>query len=81
MRMAGLEPARSHLRKILSRVRLPFRHIRSRFVLTPNRDLYYHMIFTFAIVFLQFFQIFSKNIKFVDFIYPMLHDTLHKPHL
>ena len=28
MRMAGLEPARSHLRKILSLVRLPFRHIR-----------------------------------------------------
>ena len=28
MRMVGLEPTRSHLRKILSLVRLPFRHIR-----------------------------------------------------
>ncbi len=28
MRMMGLEPIRSHLRKILSLVRLPFRHIR-----------------------------------------------------
>lgn len=61
--MAGLEPARSHLRKILSLVRLPFRHIRSRFVSASNRDLYYHMIFIFAIVFLNFFQIFSKKYK------------------
>ena len=28
MRIVGLEPTRSHLRKILSLVRLPFRHIR-----------------------------------------------------
>lgn len=28
LRMMGLEPIRSHLRKILSLVRLPFRHIR-----------------------------------------------------
>ena len=28
MRMAGLEPAHSHLRQILSLMRLPFRHIR-----------------------------------------------------
>lgn len=28
MRMAGLEPARSHPRQILSLMRLPFRHIR-----------------------------------------------------
>ncbi len=61
--MAGLEPARSHLRKILSLVRLPVRHIRSRFVSTPNRDLYYHIISTLAIAFLNFFQIFSKKYK------------------
>ena len=28
MRMVGLEPTRGHPRKILSLVRLPFRHIR-----------------------------------------------------
>lgn len=28
VRMAGLEPARSHPRQILSLMRLPFRHIR-----------------------------------------------------
>lgn len=32
MRMVGLEPTRSHLRKILSLVRLPFRHIRKVFI-------------------------------------------------
>ena len=30
MRMVGLEPTRGRPRKILSLVRLPFRHIRSR---------------------------------------------------
>ena len=35
MRMMGLEPIRSHLRKILSLVRLPFRHIRAHRVQTP----------------------------------------------
>ena len=76
--MAGLEPARSHLRKILSLVRLPFRHIRSRFVSTPNRYLSYHIISTFAIAFFNFFQ---KNIKFMEFRYLMPHDILHIPHL
>ena len=61
--MAGLEPARSHLRKILSLVRLPFRHIRSKFVSSPNRDLSYHIISTFAIAFFDFFQFFSKKHK------------------
>ncbi len=30
LRMVGLEPTRGHPRKILSLVRLPFRHIRSQ---------------------------------------------------
>ena len=30
--MVGLEPTRSHPRKILSLVRLPFRHIRKVFI-------------------------------------------------
>ena len=63
MRMVGLEPTRSHLRKILSLVRLPFRHIRSKFVSSPNRDLSYHIISTFAIAFFDFFQFFSKKYK------------------
>lgn len=36
LRMAGLEPARYHYRKILSLVRLPFRHIRIRLLLKPK---------------------------------------------
>lgn len=37
MRMVGLEPTRGHPRKILSLVRLPFRHIRSYgFLWKPN---------------------------------------------
>ncbi len=50
--------------RFLSLVRLPFRHIRSKFVSSPNRDLSYHIISTFAIAFLIFFQFFfKKNIK------------------
>ena len=63
MRMAGLEPARSHLRKILSLVRLPFRHIRSQFVSSLNRDLSYHIISIFAIAFFNFFHFFQKKHK------------------
>ncbi len=36
VRMVGLEPTRGHPRKILSLVRLPFRHIRIRLLLKPR---------------------------------------------
>lgn len=43
MRMVGLEPTRGHPRKILSLVRLPFRHIREVGVLsTPSDFLIIH---------------------------------------
>ena len=38
LRIVGLEPTRSHPRKILSLVRLPFRHIRI-FVTQGNKDM------------------------------------------
>lgn len=46
MRMVGLEPTRGHPRKILSLVRLPFRHIRMRDRdFSPSRhSLYYHVL-------------------------------------
>ena len=38
LRIVGLEPTRSHPRKILSLVRLPFRHIRI-FITQGNKDM------------------------------------------
>ena len=53
MRMMGLEPIRSHLRKILSLVRLPFRHIRLCLgaSFAPEQKIYYHRLFCFASLF------------------------------
>ena len=39
VRMVGLEPTRGHPRKILSLVRLPFRHIRMAYVATQQNKL------------------------------------------
>ena len=39
MRIVGLEPTRGHPRKILSLVRLPFRHIRIAYVATQQNKL------------------------------------------
>ena len=60
MRMAGLEPARSHLRKILSLVRLPFRHIRMCEMFAPQQSISYHPLSVLSIPFLNFF---TKNIN------------------
>lgn len=53
MRMVGLEPTRSHLRKILSLVRLPFRHIRlySGTFSAPEQKIYYHRFLDLASLF------------------------------
>lgn len=65
MRMVGLEPTRGHPRKILSLVRLPFRHIRSSALepdvylfLKPRFILSYPVVFcnTFFISEAVFFQ-------------------------
>ncbi len=67
MRMMGLEPIRSHLRKILSLVRLPFRHIRLCLgaIFAPEQKIYYHKLFFIASPFLIFYQLFSnfKTVK------------------
>ena len=53
LRMMGLEPIRSHLRKILSLVRLPFRHIRlySGTFSAPEQKIYYHRFLDLASLF------------------------------
>ena len=63
LRMMGLEPIRSHLRKILSLVRLPFRHIRlySGTFSAPEQKIYYHRFLDLASLF-NFYQFFS-NVK------------------
>lgn len=51
MRMVGLEPTRGRPRKILSLVRLPFRHIRS----TPNILSPFSLIVNYFFLYLRIF--------------------------
>ena len=64
MRMVGLEPTRGHPRKILSLVRLPFRHIRS-FGFHRKPNLIISLAKTHCNIFLLCNQLFSdlKTIK------------------
>lgn len=59
MRIVGLEPTRSHLRKILSLVRLPFRHIRMCEMFASQQSISYHPLSVLSIPFLNFF---TKNL-------------------
>ena len=62
LRMMGLEPIRSHLRKILSLVRLPFRHIRlyRELFQLPNKK-YITIDFLTWQVFFNFYQFFPMS--------------------
>lgn len=53
MQVVGLEPTRGCPRKILSLVRLPFRHIRLCLgaSFAPEQKIYYHRLFCFASLF------------------------------
>lgn len=44
LRMVGLEPTRGRPRKILSLVRLPFRHIRRCEMVLSQHSVYYHFL-------------------------------------
>ena len=57
MRMVGLEPTRSHLRKILSLVRLPFRHIRIMASFLKPRIII-SLVFLYCKLFLLFYKLF-----------------------
>lgn len=56
VRMVGLEPTRGHPRKILSLVRLPFRHIRMCEMFASQQSISYHPPSILSIPFLNFFQ-------------------------
>ena len=58
VRMVGLEPTRGHPRKILSLVRLPFRHIRMCEMFASQQSISYHPLSILSIPFLNFF---TKN--------------------
>ena len=66
MRMVGLEPTRGRPRKILSLVRLPFRHIRKS---CPNnsyfssRKLFYHTCLEIATLFYDNFSYLDSGIS------------------
>lgn len=66
MRMVGLEPTRGHPRKILSLVRLPFRHIR---MCPTRRFLFYHTEVFIASEIYNFFQIESQIVNPVKMKY------------
>ena len=55
VRMVGLEPTRGHPRKILSLVRLPFRHIRMCEMFASQQSISYHPLSILSIPFLNFF--------------------------
>ena len=55
VRMVGLEPTRGHPRKILSLVRLPFRHIRMCEMFASQQSISYHPLSVLSIPFLNFF--------------------------
>ena len=57
--MVGLEPTRGHPRKILSLVRLPFRHIRMCEMFASQQSISYHPLSVLSIPFLNFF---TKNL-------------------
>ena len=55
--VVGLEPTRSHLRKILSLVRLPFRHIRIMASFLKPRIII-SLVFLYCKLFLLFYKLF-----------------------
>lgn len=74
VRMVGLEPTRGHPRKILSLVRLPFRHIRMCEMFASQQSISYHPPSILSIPFLNFFQeIFCLKLHFLHCIsWPLL---------
>ena len=61
MLVAGLEPARSCPRQILSLMRLPFRHTS----ISNNRDISYHNIRSLASFYSRFPKSFCLKIKLI----------------